>query len=223
MGHCRRWALALIDLWVVQRAQPRVPLEGSLGCKYNSVFAAHTRQTHWHGREWWRKIIWIKAEKRNLPFSVTLQSFLYAFSVCFLLYNKKPGMLFYLFKYVTFWHDLSYLQQPKKISIDLQLLILFRVRGRPGANPMVDGVFMLAVFNITSSGACYRTICIHLKEAQHLSFSEYCSGFLCVNSRNKEKWLRDDVAVVRVYWRLKRHDTPWTCHQSIAGLEYALY
>lgn len=136
---------------------------------------------------------------------------------------KKPGMLFHLFKYVTFWHDLSYLQQPKKISIHLQLLILFRVRGRPGANPMVDGVFMLAVFNITSSGACYRTICIHLKEAQHLSFSEYCSGFLCVNSRHKEKWLRDDVAVVRVYWRLKRHDTPWTCHQSIAGLEYALY
>lgn len=98
MGHCRRWALALIDLWAVQRAQPRVPLEESLGCKYNSVFAAHTRQTHWHGREWWRKIIWIKAEKRNLPFSVTLQSFLDAFSVCFLLYNKKPGMLFYLFK-----------------------------------------------------------------------------------------------------------------------------
>lgn len=164
-----------------------------------------------------------QSREKESAFFCHLAVFLYAFSVCFLLYNKKTGMLFYLFKYVTFWHDLSYLQQPKKISIDLQLLILFRVRGRPGANPMVDGVFMLAVFNITSSGACYRTICIHPKEAQHLSFSEYCSGFLCVNSRNKEKWLRDDVAVVRVYWRLKRHDTPWTCHQSIAGLEYALY
>lgn len=38
MGHSRHQALALIDLRVVQRAQPRGPLEGSLGCKYNSVF-----------------------------------------------------------------------------------------------------------------------------------------------------------------------------------------
>lgn len=42
MGHSRRQALALIDLWVMQRAQPRGPLEGSLGCKYNSVFLLHT-------------------------------------------------------------------------------------------------------------------------------------------------------------------------------------
>ena len=42
MGHSRRRALALIDLWVMQRAQPRGPLEGSLGCKYNSVFLLHT-------------------------------------------------------------------------------------------------------------------------------------------------------------------------------------
>lgn len=41
MGHSRRQALALIDLWVMQRAQPRGPLEGSLGCKYNSVFLLH--------------------------------------------------------------------------------------------------------------------------------------------------------------------------------------
>lgn len=39
MGHSRHQALALIDLWVMQRAQPRGPLEGSLGCKYNSVYS----------------------------------------------------------------------------------------------------------------------------------------------------------------------------------------
>lgn len=43
MGHSRGQALALIDLWVMRRAQPRGPLEGSLGCKYNSVFLLHTR------------------------------------------------------------------------------------------------------------------------------------------------------------------------------------
>lgn len=42
MGHSRHQDLALIDLWVMQRAQPRGPLEGSLGCKYNSVFLLHT-------------------------------------------------------------------------------------------------------------------------------------------------------------------------------------
>lgn len=46
MGHSRRRALALIDLWVMQRAQPRGPLEGSLGCKYNSVFLLHTLDRH---------------------------------------------------------------------------------------------------------------------------------------------------------------------------------
>lgn len=138
---------------------------------------------------------------------------------------KNQGCFSICLNYVTFWHELTYLQQPKKISIHPSSTT-YPIQGERKAwkeGPMVDGVFMLAVFNITSSGACYRTICIHLKEAQYLSFSEYCSGFLCVNSRHKEKWLRDDVAVVRVYWRLKGHDTPWTCHQSIAGLEYASY
>lgn len=44
MGHRRHQALALIDLRVMQRAQPRGPLEGSLGCKYNRVFLLHTQK-----------------------------------------------------------------------------------------------------------------------------------------------------------------------------------
>lgn len=46
MGHSRHQALALIDLWVVQRAQPRGPLEGSLGCKYNSVYLKLSLDRH---------------------------------------------------------------------------------------------------------------------------------------------------------------------------------
>lgn len=46
MGHSRHQALALIDLSVVQRAEPRGPLEGSLGCKYNGVFLLHLLDRH---------------------------------------------------------------------------------------------------------------------------------------------------------------------------------
>jgi len=54
MGHSRRRALALIDLWVMQRAQPRGPLEGSLGCKYTSVFLLHTLDRHTDKGGSWR-------------------------------------------------------------------------------------------------------------------------------------------------------------------------
>lgn len=89
MGHSRRRALALIDLWVLQRAQPRGPLEVSLGCKYNSVFLLHTldRHTDKGGSDRGTG----ETEKQNLPLSVI---HLLIFSVPLIVYYSLYNVSF---------------------------------------------------------------------------------------------------------------------------------